>query len=113
GVRGLRRARRWRGPLQLLDDAPLLVDDARGDLGAPDINSDRQAHDPPPRGAHLPPVSLVCPPTPAGPGRTGGRAGPQVPSGGAWTEPSRMPTVLPGRPRPRRHRRRPAARSGP
>ena len=35
-----------REPLQLLDDAPVLVDHACGNLGAADVNPDRQAHSP-------------------------------------------------------------------
>ena len=105
--RRLFRAGRGGGPLQLLDDAPAGVDDSRGDLGAPDINPDRQAHDlalregaPAPRRRRLRPVIGGRP-------RRGGPAC-SVPFAGARTGPSRTPTGLPGRPR-RRRRRRPAS----
>src|ERR1035438_3659125 len=42
--RGARRAGRRRGPLQLLDDPAIGVDDPARDLGTSYINADRQAH---------------------------------------------------------------------
>src|SRR5262249_30653295 len=58
-----RRADRGGGPPELLDDLPLVIDHPSSDLGAPDINPDRQAH-----AAVLPRAPPIRAPPPPGPG---------------------------------------------
>ncbi len=86
-----------RGPLQLFNDNPVLVDNPGGNLGAADVNSDCQAHpalpfadrrlrarpglaDPPPRPGLPGPRVRPGPPGPRGRARpTSLRAGPRPP----------------------------------
>ena len=105
------RAGRRRGPLQLLDDAAVLIHHPGGDLGAPDVNPDRQAH-----GPALPPAR----PRP-GAGRSGNRSAGSGVGRVPAHDPPRWPIDMrprtrawpPARPRRPRRSRRPAARPAP
>ena len=104
-VDGAVRARRWGVPLQLLDDLPVVVDDARGDLRAADVNPDRQAHCPARLAARTPPPRrhrLMLWPCSTGPPRR-----PEAPGGrDLRTRRARACRVLPAQ-------RQPTSRSRP
>ena len=109
--RGLRRAGGRRVPLELLDDAPVLVDDTRGDLGASDVNPDRQAHVPAPGGG-VPGRREPVGREPVG-RELVRREAVRFLGAGRATGRRQRPTSPPGRPRPPCRPPRPAGRPGP